>query len=79
MHKFRKNKIWDNPFENLEDQDVQYWLGWLATDGYVGTTIEKRCALQLQEKDIDVIEKFNKFLGGNLTISSVCTTKSMHK
>lgn len=22
--KFRKNKIWDNPFENLEDQDVQY-------------------------------------------------------
>lgn len=67
--KFRKNKIWDNPFENLEDQDVQYWLGWLATDGYVGTTIEKRCTLRLQERDIDVIEKFNKFLGGNLTIS----------
>lgn len=65
---FRKNKIWDNPFENLEDPNVQYWLGWLATDGYIGTGTEKRCSLSLQMRDKDVIEKFNKFLGGNLTI-----------
>lgn len=65
---FRKNKIWDNPFENLEDPNVQYWLGWLATDGYVATGASKRCSLSLQIKDKDVIEKFNKFLGGNLTI-----------
>ena len=66
---FRKNKIWKNPFENVNSPEVQYWLGWLATDGYVSTNKgAKRCALSLQLRDVDVIEKFQKFLGGKLTI-----------
>ena len=66
---FRKNKIWNNPFENIDSPEVQYWLGWLATDGYVNTIGKnKRCSLSLQFKDIDVIEKFQNFLGVGLTI-----------
>lgn len=43
----------------------------MATDGTVQTKgKELRCSLQLQERDRDVIEKFNNFLGGNLKIST---------
>lgn len=29
---FRKRKVNYNPFQNINDPQVQYWLGWLATD-----------------------------------------------
>lgn len=65
--RFRKNKIWENPFENITDPEVQYWLGWLATDGHI-SDIDYKCSLTLADKDRDVIEKFNTFLGGTLNI-----------
>lgn len=48
-----------NLFENLEDPEVQYWLGWLATDGYV-TLKGNRISLSVSIKDLDVLEKFKK-------------------
>lgn len=67
---FRKNKIWDNPFLDVNSPQVQYWLGWLATDGYISQS-DKKCSLFLQERDKDVIENFNNFLGCNLKIYKV--------
>ena len=77
---FGKNKIWKNPFENVNSPEVQYWLGWLATDGYVSTNKgAKRCALSLQLRDVDVIEKFQnnkqayeKFLATGANLSYIC-------
>jgi hypothetical protein len=57
----------DNPFKNLNDPNVQYWLGWLATDGYISHS-ENRITLSLSIKDIDVIEKFRDFVSPNLKI-----------
>lgn len=65
--RFRKNKIWDNPFSDVNNPHVQYWLGWLATDGHISEN-DYKCQLFLSDKDRDVIEKFQKFLGGNLSI-----------
>lgn len=65
--RFRKNKIWDNPFKNIMDPEVQYWLGWLATDGHISEK-DFKGQLFLSDKDRDVIEKFNTFLGGTLSI-----------
>lgn len=56
--------IKNNPFENLDNPEVQYWLGWLATDGYV-TLNGNRIALSLSVKDIDVLEKFKNFLNND--------------
>lgn len=75
---FRKNKIWDNPFLDVNSPQVQYWLGWLATDGHISQS-DKKCSLYLQEKDIDVIEKFNLFLGGKLTIRKVLHHKKYYQ
>lgn len=64
---FRKRKVNRNPFENLQDRDVLYWLGWLATDGYISHK-ESRISLSLSIKDIDVIEKFRNFVSDKLVI-----------
>jgi hypothetical protein len=64
---FRKRKVNTNPFKNLQDPNVLYWLGWLATDGYISHE-ESRVSLSLSIKDIDVIEKFRKFVSNKLVI-----------
>ena len=64
---FYRRKIHRNPFVNLSNPDVMYWLGWLATDGYVSRE-ETRVRLSLSVRDIDVIEKFQQFVSPKLTI-----------
>lgn len=51
-----------NVFKNLKDNQVQYWLGYLASDGSI---FEDRVLLSQKLEDKDVIEKFNKFLNIN--------------
>lgn len=56
----RKNKfIKENPFKDLNNEEVQYWLGYLATDGNIH---ENRISLNQKFEDKDVIIKFKKFL-----------------
>lgn len=64
---FRKKKVCDNPFVDLSNPDVLYWLGWLATDGCISHK-ETRVTLSLSIKDIDVIEKFKNFVSEKLVI-----------
>lgn len=47
-----------NPFMNLNDPEVQYWLGWLATDGNI-----HKYSIKLSLTDLSVIESFAKFCG----------------
>lgn len=64
---FRKKKVCNNPFTDLTNPDVLYWLGWLATDGNISHK-ETRVTLSLSVKDIDVVEKFRDFISNKLTI-----------
>ena len=57
--------IQNNIFENLNNPDTQYWLGFLSADGSI---FENRISLFLALKDKDVIEKFNTYLGNKLKI-----------
>lgn len=65
--KDKKRIVKHNPFQDITNPNVQYWLGWLATDGYI-SHLENRITLSLSIKDIDVIEKFRDFISPNLTI-----------
>lgn len=58
--KGNQRKIKRNPFENIQNSEVQYWLGWLCADGSIH---DNRIALALTEKDKDVLENYCKFLG----------------
>lgn len=53
-------QINSNIFNNLQDKDTQYWLGYLATDGSI---FKDRVSLSQKYNDIDVIEKYSRFLG----------------
>lgn len=57
----------NNPFEDLTNPDVQYWLGMLAADGSI---CKNRIRLSLQEKDLGHIEKFKSFIGYDLKIGT---------
>lgn len=58
--------VTNNPFEDLQNQNVQYWLGWLASDGVI---YENRIILSLKKGDEDVILKFRDFLSKDLTVN----------
>lgn len=59
-------------FDDLKSDVVNYWLGWLATDGCV---YQSRITLQVQEKDLEVIENFKKFLGNSVMIKTIIHSK----
>lgn len=65
--KDKRRIVKHNPFQDITNSNVQYWLGWLATDGYISHS-ENRITLSLSIRDIDVIEKFRDFISPNLTI-----------
>jgi len=58
-------KVINNPFENINDSDVQYYLGWIASDGCI---FENTIGLELAEDSIDVLHQYVKFLGGKSKI-----------
>jgi len=49
-----------NPFEDLANPEVQYWLGWIVTDGNLH---DKRINITTTLKDLDVAQNYCKFLG----------------
>jgi len=54
-----------NPFSDLSKPEVNYWLGWIASDGCIH---ENRIRLSLKREDRDVIEKFRDFLCKEISI-----------
>ena len=60
-------------FDDLKSNEVNYWLGWLISDGCV---YKGRVTLQVQEKDLEVIEAFKVFLGGKVVIKKITHSKS---
>lgn len=49
-----------NPFKDLDNFEVQYWLGFLTADGCISET---KLSLGLQKKDKEILVKYCKFLG----------------
>lgn len=53
-------------FKNLENRDLNYFLGLLATDGSI---YKNRVELGLKESDIEIINIYKHFLGNKVNIS----------
>lgn len=63
----RKYEINENIFENIDNEEKAYWLGFLYADG----TLSKRgysIKLELHPKDKDVLEKFSTMIYGFVKI-----------
>ena len=59
-------------FSDLTSSTVNYWLGWLISDGCV---YRQRVTLQVQETDIEVVEEFKKFLGNKVIVKKIIHSK----
>ncbi len=66
----RSKKVKNNPFENLNSEYVQYWLGFLSADGSI---YKDRITLSLKGEDEEILLKFQAFLG------NVNITKGVYK
>lgn len=55
----QNRKVKGNPFSNLEDEKVQYFLGLIAADGWIGA----KNSVWLGLKDLDMMKKYAAFLG----------------
>lgn len=59
-------------FDTLTSWEVNYWLGWLISDGCI---YKNRITLQVQEKDLEIIKNFKKFLGNKIIIKTIIHSK----
>lgn len=62
----RKCAVWFNPFEDMTDPNVQYWLGYLCSDG----NVYKNSIKIYTNIDRDHLDKYKKFIGVDLHIQS---------
>jgi hypothetical protein len=69
---FDQRKVKDNPFIDINNSEVQYWIGLLATDGCI---TNDSIVLQLQEKDKYLLDKYCKFLGGTIKVNKYYNKK----
>lgn len=61
-----KLKVDESFFENIDNNDKAYWLGYLVADGNISKNLRK-CTLV--SKDIEIIEKFKKDVNSDHKIS----------
>ena len=59
-----KYEINEKVFENIDTREKAYWLGVMYTDGFISKANDytNYLGLSISEKDIDLLEKFKKFL-----------------
>lgn len=69
----RKYKINETYFEKINTPEKAYWLGWLASDGYVS---EKEYQIRLSLIDKEIIENFKKSLKTDYKITTVKFTEN---
>lgn len=71
-------------FEKIDTPEKAYWLGWMATDGYVILYKKeckneireyKRIAIHIQNRDIEILERFSDFVGYDKSNIKTYTSK----
>lgn len=73
----RNRKVTNNPFTDLNKEDVQYWLGFIAADGCIHSKTNA-ISLNLSNKDETHLDKYIYFLKPNtIKKSYVDKTKSV--
>lgn len=68
---FGKNKKYfqnDDYFENINTKDKAYFFGFIVADGYVN---EKSLKIAIQEKDVEILECFKKYIKSNTILSTI--------
>ena len=54
-----------NPFKDLSNKEVQYWIGFISADGNISTPTYSKYTIDVSadEKDVQHLCKYSKFIG----------------
>ena len=63
----KKYSLNEHVFDSIDTEEKAYWLGWLFSDGYNHNS-KSQVALRVQEKDSEILYKFQRFLQTNAPI-----------
>ncbi len=69
-----RNTVDEGYFQNLDTPDKAYFFGFLFADGYVNSKF-KTCKLDVQERDVDILEKFKKAINWSGNINQYVAKK----
>jgi hypothetical protein len=72
---YRTYKLNETVFEEIDNEESAYWLGFLYADGYIRNDLSA-VELSLTKRDEDHIIRFKKFLGTNSPIKDKKVTLS---
>lgn len=64
----------NNPFTDLTNQNVNYWLGYLIADGYIETK-GNDINITTSDKDIEHLKKYINFLNVDISINTYLHSK----
>ena len=74
---FKRYKLDEHVFDNIDTEEKAYWLGFLMADGYNHET--KTCvALRLQARDKEILEKYKLFLKTDVPIYTFTRVTSVN-
>lgn len=59
----------DNIFSLIDTEEKAYWLGFLYADGYIRKGENNHISIVLQQRDINHLVKFKKFLNSPAKVS----------
>jgi intein-encoded DNA endonuclease-like protein len=71
-------KIDENYFENINSHEKAYWLGWLWSDGFIISRIN-RVGLRIHPKDVRILENFKKCLKTEIPIGIYYSKRKANK
>ena len=66
-NQFQNSNVSNTLFQEINDSNSAYWLGFLYADGSIRKDRNEIC-LELQEKDIKAVQDFHKYCNNNNTI-----------
>lgn len=80
--KSRKYVFNENVFEKIDTEEKAYWLGFLYADGYIMSRRKNgnpKVGITLSVNDIGHLEKFRKFVSGDMPIKIYKPSKSSYE
>lgn len=66
---FRKYNLDEDVFDAIDSEEKAYWFGFLCADGYNHKS-KTSIALRLKNDDLEILQKFQKFLKTNIPIKT---------
>lgn len=63
-------------FENIDNEEKAYWLGFIMADGCVSLTQQPKVTIKLHKKDREHLEKWHRAIGSCIKIHTLLDTVS---